>query len=117
MIPAILLAASFFMPGGAPATGWTPAPLTLLQRVLNGFQHFAAFVNVDHGFHQYHRHDSQHARSRHDLDEKCRCSAGLWLITAYLLIVVMLVLAGAITIEAARTKNAHKDTDNFLVTV
>src|SRR3989344_5265652 len=69
MIPAaIMLVASFFMPGGAPAAGWTLyAPLTL---------HMGP--SMDAGIFAMH-------------------ILGAWLITAYLLIAVMPVLAGAIT--------------------
>ena len=99
MIPAaIMLVASFFMPGGArrrmdfvctadAADGppWTLASLRC-----------TSWVPVHHGLDQYHRDHPEHARPGMTL-MKMPMFAWTWLITAYLLIAVMPVLAGAIT--------------------
>ena len=52
---------------------------------------------LDHGRDQRDRDDHEHARAGHDAAATCRCSCWTWLITAYLLIAVMPVLAGAVT--------------------
>jgi cytochrome c oxidase subunit 1 len=101
MIPAaLMLVGSFFMPGGAPAAGWTLyAPLTLQMGPSMDAGIFAMHILgavVHHGFDQHHRHHPEHARPRHDADEDAHVR-WTWLITAYLLIAVMPVLAGAIT--------------------
>ena len=101
MIPAaILLVASFFMPGGAPAAGWTLyAPLTLqmgpsmdagifamhilgASSIMGSINIIVTILNM---------------RAPGMTLMKMPMFAWTWLITAYLLIAVIPVLAGAIT--------------------
>ena len=101
LIPAaILLAAGFFMPGGAPATGWTLyAPLTLqmgpsmdatifavhilgASSIMGAINIIVTILNM---------------RAPGMTLMKMPMFAWTWLITAYLLIAVMPVFAGAIT--------------------
>jgi len=101
MIPAaILLVASFFMPGGAPAAGWTLyAPLTLqmgpsmdagifamhilgASSIMGSINIIVTILNM---------------RAPGMTLMKMPMFVWTWLITAYLLIAVMPVLAGAIT--------------------
>ncbi|MFG6456760.1 cytochrome c oxidase subunit I [Roseateles sp. BYS96W] len=101
MIPAaIMLVASFFMPGGAPAAGWTLyAPLTLqmgpsmdagifamhilgASSIMGSINIIVTILNM---------------RAPGMTLMKMPMFAWTWLITAYLLIAVMPVLAGAIT--------------------
>jgi cytochrome c oxidase subunit I len=101
MIPAaIMLAGSFFMPGGAPAAGWTLyAPLTLqmgpsmdagifalhilgASSIMGSINIIVTILNM---------------RAPGMTLMKMPMFAWTWLITAYLLIAVMPVLAGAIT--------------------
>ena len=101
MIPAaIMLVASFFMPGGAPAAGWTLyAPLTLqmgpsmdagifamhilgASSIMGSINTIVTILNM---------------RAPGMTLMKMPMFAWTWLITAYLLIAVMPVLAGAIT--------------------
>ena len=92
---------TLFMPGGAPAGGWTMYPPLVLQTgdafPLAIFAMHMMGVVVDHGRDQHHRHDHEHARAGHDAAEDADVRRGRWLITAYLLIAVMPVLAGAVT--------------------
>ena len=74
LIPAaLMLVGSFFMPGGAPAAGWTLyAPLTLQMGPSMDAGIFAMHIlgaSLDHGLDQHHRHHPEHARARHDADE------------------------------------------------
>ena len=74
LIPAaLMLVGSFFMPGGAPAAGWTLyAPLTLQMGPSHGRRHLRDAHHgrqLDHGLDQHHRHHPEHARARHDADE------------------------------------------------
>jgi cytochrome c oxidase subunit 1 len=100
LIPAaLMLVGSFFMPGGAPAAGWTLyAPLTLQMGPSMDAGIFACTSGrfVDHGLDQHHRVTILNMRAPGMTLMKmpmfCRT-----LITAYLLIAVMPVLAGAIT--------------------
>jgi cytochrome c oxidase subunit 1 len=101
MIPAaLMLAGSFFMPGGAPAAGWTLyAPLTLqmgpsmdagifamhilgASSIMGSINIIVTILNM---------------RAPGMTLMKMPMFAWTWLITAYLLIAVMPVLAGAIT--------------------
>jgi cytochrome c oxidase subunit 1 len=101
MIPAALtLVSSFFMPGGAPAAGWTLyAPLTLqmgpsmdagifamhilgASSIMGSINIIVTILNM---------------RAPGMTLMKMPMFAWTWLITAYLLIAVMPVLAGAIT--------------------
>jgi len=101
MIPAaLMLVASFFMPGGAPAAGWTLyAPLTLqmgpsmdagifamhilgASSIMGSINIIVTILNM---------------RAPGMTLMKMPMFAWTWLITAYLLIAVMPVLAGAIT--------------------
>ncbi|MBL8279651.1 MAG: cytochrome c oxidase subunit I [Pelomonas sp.] len=101
MIPAaIMLAGSFFMPGGAPAAGWTLyAPLTLqmgpsmdagifamhilgASSIMGSINIIVTILNM---------------RAPGMTLMKMPMFVWTWLITAYLLIAVMPVLAGAIT--------------------
>ena len=101
MIPAaIMLVASFFMPGGAPAAGWTLyAPLTLqmgpsmdagifamhilgASSIMGSINIIVTILNM---------------RAPGMTLMKMPMFAWTWLITAYLLIAVMPVLAGSIT--------------------
>jgi len=101
MIPAaIMLVASFFMPGGAPAAGWTLyAPLTLqmgpsmdagifamhilgASSIMGSINIIVTILNM---------------RAPGMTLMKMPMFCWTWLITAYLLIAVMPVLAGAIT--------------------
>ena len=101
MIPAaIMLVASFFMPGGAPAAGWTLyAPLTLqmgpsmdagifamhilgASSIMGSINIIVTILNM---------------RAPGMTLMKMPLFCWTWLITAYLLIAVMPVLAGAIT--------------------
>eukprot|EP01137_Pigoraptor_chileana_P036492 Opistho-2@32184 len=101
LIPAaIMLAASFFMPGGAPAGGWTIyAPLSLqmgpsmdagifalhilgASSIMGSINIIVTILNM---------------RAPGMTLMKMPMFAWTWLITAYLLIAVMPVLAGAIT--------------------
>ncbi len=101
LIPAaILLSAGFFMPGGAPATGWTLyAPLTLqmgpamdatifavhilgASSIMGAINIIVTILNM---------------RAPGMTLMKMPMFAWTWLITAYLLIAVMPVFAGAIT--------------------
>jgi cytochrome c oxidase subunit 1 len=101
MIPAaVMLAGSFFMPGGAPAAGWTLyAPLTLqmgpsmdagifamhilgASSIMGSINIIVTILNM---------------RAPGMTLMKMPMFAWTWLITAYLLIAVMPVLAGAIT--------------------
>ena len=101
MIPAaVMLAGSFFMPGGAPAAGWTLyAPLTLqmgpsmdagifamhilgASSIMGSINIIVTILNM---------------RAPGMTLMKMPLFAWTWLITAYLLIAVMPVLAGAIT--------------------
>jgi cytochrome c oxidase subunit 1 len=101
MIPAaLMLAGSFFMPGGAPATGWTIyAPLTLqmgpsmdasiLALHLLGASSIMGSINIIVTI--------LNMRAPGMTLMKMPMFVWTWLITAYLLIAVMPVLAGAIT--------------------
>jgi cytochrome c oxidase subunit 1 len=101
LIPAaLMLAGSFFMPGGAPAAGWTIyAPLTLqmgpsmdaaifalhilgASSIMGSINIIVTILNM---------------RAPGMTLMKMPLFAWTWLITAYLLIAVMPVLAGAIT--------------------
>ena len=101
MIPAgLILASSFFMPGGAPAAGWTLyAPLTLqmgpsmdasifalhilgASSIMGSINIIVTILNM---------------RAPGMTLMKMPMFCWTWLITAYLLIAVMPVLAGAIT--------------------
>ena len=101
MVPAaIILAGSFFMPGGAPAAGWTLyAPLTLqmgpsmdagifamhilgASSIMGSINIIVTILNM---------------RAPGMTLMKMPMFVWTWLITAYLLIAVMPVLAGAIT--------------------
>jgi cytochrome c oxidase subunit 1 len=101
MIPAaVMLVSSFFMPGGAPAAGWTLyAPLTLqmgpsmdagifamhilgASSIMGSINIIVTILNM---------------RAPGMTLMKMPMFAWTWLITAYLLIAVMPVLAGAIT--------------------
>ncbi len=67
LIPAaLMLVGSFFMPGGAPAAGWTLyAPLTLQMGPSMDAGIFAMHIlgaSLDHGLDQHHRDHPQHAR-------------------------------------------------------
>ncbi len=68
-----LLLSTFFMPGGAPAAGWTLyAPLSLQMGDGFPFMIFAIHIaghQLDHGLDQHHRHHPEHARAGHDADE------------------------------------------------
>ena len=101
MIPAaLLLVTSFFMPGGAPAAGWTLyAPLTLqmgpsmdasiFAMHLLGASSIMGSINIIVTI--------LNMRAPGMTLMKMPMFAWTWLITAYLLIAVMPVLAGAIT--------------------
>ena len=101
MIPAaLLLVGSFFMPGGAPAAGWTLyAPLTLqmgpsmdagiFAMHLLGASSIMGSINIIVTI--------LNMRAPGMTLMKMPMFAWTWLITAYLLIAVMPVLAGAIT--------------------
>ena len=101
MIPAaILLIASFFMPGGAPAAGWTLyAPLTLqmgpsmdagiFAMHLLGASSIMGSINIIVTI--------LNMRAPGMTLMKMPMFCWTWLITAYLLIATMPVLAGAIT--------------------
>ena len=72
LVAAIMLTASFFVPGGATAAGWTLyAPLSL-QMGPHGPGHLRHAHHgrvLHHGRDQHHRHRAEHARARHDADE------------------------------------------------
>ena len=101
MIPAaLMLAGSFFMPGGAPAAGWTIyAPLTLQMGPsmdaaifalhLLGASSIMGSINIIVTI--------LNMRAPGMTLMKMPMFVWTWLITAYLLIAVMPVLAGAIT--------------------
>ncbi|MEY4413190.1 MAG: hypothetical protein RIQ53_483 [Pseudomonadota bacterium] len=101
MIPAAaILAGSFFMPGGAPAAGWTLyAPLTLqmgpsmdagiFAMHIMGASSIMGSINIIVTI--------LNMRAPGMTLMKMPLFAWTWLITAYLLIAVMPVLAGAIT--------------------
>jgi cytochrome c oxidase subunit I len=101
LIPAaIMLAGSFFMPGGAPAAGWTLyAPLTLqmgpsmdagiFAMHIMGASSIMGSINIIVTI--------LNMRAPGMTLMKMPMFAWTWLITAYLLIAVMPVLAGAIT--------------------
>ena len=101
LIPAaIMLVASFFMPGGAPAAGWTLyAPLTLqmgpsmdagiFAMHIMGASSIMGSINIIVTI--------LNMRAPGMTLMKMPMFAWTWLITAYLLIAVMPVLAGAIT--------------------
>jgi cytochrome c oxidase subunit 1 len=101
LIPAaLMLAASFFVPGGAPAAGWTLyAPLTLQMGLSMDMAIFAMHVmgassimgsiNIVVTI--------LNMRAPGMTLMRMPLFAWTWLITAYLLIAVMPVLAGAIT--------------------
>ena len=101
LIPAaMLLMGSFFVPGGAAASGWTLYPPLIIQQGM-GDRHddprgAHAGRLVDHGLDQHHHHDPEPARAGHDA-HAMPLFVWTWLITAYLLIAVMPVLAGAVT--------------------
>ena len=65
-----LLLLGFFVPGGAPAGGWTLYPPLVLQggdSLPDGdLRHPPDGRLLDHGRHQRHRHDHEHARAGHD---------------------------------------------------
>ncbi|MCK6421678.1 MAG: cytochrome c oxidase subunit I [Aquabacterium sp.] len=101
LIPAaLILAGSFFMPGGAPAAGWTLyAPLTLqmgpsmdaaiFAMHIMGASSIMGSINIIVTI--------LNMRAPGMTLMKMPLFAWTWLITAYLLIAVMPVLAGAIT--------------------
>ena len=101
LIPAgILLVGSFFMPGGAPAAGWTLyAPLTLQMGLsmdtsifamhIMGASSIMGAINIIVTI--------LNMRAPGMTLMKMPMCCWTWLITAYLLIAVMPVLAGAIT--------------------
>ena len=101
LIPAaIMLVGSFFMPGGAPAAGWTLyAPLTLqmgmsmdssiLAMHIMGASSIMGAINIIVTI--------LNMRAPGLTLMKMPMFCWTWLITAYLLIAVMPVLAGAIT--------------------
>ena len=101
LIPAaIMLVSSFFMPGGAPAAGWTLyAPLTLqmgpsmdagiFAMHIMGASSIMGSINIIVTI--------LNMRAPGMTLMKMPMFAWTWLITAYLLIAVMPVLAGAIT--------------------
>ncbi|MFO1228142.1 cytochrome c oxidase subunit I [Roseateles sp.] len=101
LIPAgLMLAGSFFMPGGAPAAGWTLyAPLTLqmgpsmdagiFAMHIMGASSIMGSINIIVTI--------LNMRAPGMTLMKMPLFAWTWLITAYLLIAVMPVLAGAIT--------------------
>jgi len=101
LIPAaLLLVASFFLPGGAPAAGWTLyAPLTLqmgpsmdagiFAMHIMGASSIMGSINIIVTI--------LNMRAPGMTLMKMPMFAWTWLITAYLLIAVMPVLAGAIT--------------------
>ena len=98
---ATLLVLSFFMPGGAPGRGLDDVRAA---HGADGHRHGPHHLRrahpgheLDPGLDQHHHHHPQHARAGDDADEACRCSCWTWLITAYLLVAAMPVLAGAVT--------------------
>jgi cytochrome c oxidase subunit I len=70
---AILLVASFFVPGGATAAGWTIyAPLSTQMGPGMDLAIFALHIMgavLDHGLDQHRHHHPQHARAGDDADE------------------------------------------------
>jgi hypothetical protein len=76
----LMLAGSFFMPGGAPAAGWTLyAPLSVQMGPSAWTWHLRDAHHgrqLDHGLDQHHRHHPEHARARHDADEDAAVRAG-----------------------------------------
>ena len=90
------------MEGGGPNFGWTfyaPLSTTYAPDSVTFFI-FAVHLmgaSFHHGQYQHHRDHSEHARTGHDLHEDAAVLSGPGLITAYLLIAVMPVLAGAVT--------------------
>ena len=97
-----LLILSLFVPGGAPA--WRLDAVSAAgaagRRRASRCAIFAIHLHgrlVDHGRDQRHRDDHEHARAGRDAAQHAAVRAGRWLITAYLLIAVMPVLAGAVT--------------------
>ena len=96
---ATLLVLSFFMPGGAPGVGWTMyAPLTVQMGIGMDLTIFAVHLRgmSRSRLDQHHHHHPQHARAGDDADEDA-LFVWTWLITAYLLVAAMPVLAGAVT--------------------
>jgi cytochrome c oxidase subunit I len=101
LIPAALMfVGSFFMPGGAPAAGWTLyAPLTLqmgpsLDMAIFAL-HIAGASSIMGSINIVVTILNMRAPGMHLMKMPLFCWS--WLITAYLLIAVMPVLAGAIT--------------------
>jgi cytochrome c oxidase subunit 1 len=97
---AILLLVLLLRARRRAGTGWTLyAPLSVQMGPGMDLAIFACTswaCQLDHGLDQHHHHHPQHARARHDADEDAAVR-WTWLITAFLLIAVMPVLAGAVT--------------------
>ena len=90
------------MPGGAPNFGWTfYAPLSTTYAIPESVTFFIFGVHImgassNHGCDQYHCDYIEYACAWDDIDENA-LFAWTWLITAFLLIAVMPVLAGVVT--------------------
>jgi cytochrome c oxidase subunit I len=101
LIPAaLMLVMSFFMPGGAPASGWTIyAPLTLQMGPSMDYAIFALHImgasSIMGSINIIVTILNMRAKGMSLMKMPMFCWT--WLITAYLLIAVMPVLAGAIT--------------------
>jgi cytochrome c oxidase subunit 1 len=95
-----LLLLTLFMPGGGARRRLDAVSAAVAagrqQRGLRDLRHAHDGHQLDHGRDQHHRHHPQHARAGHDL-LKMPMFVWTWLITAFLLIAVMPVLAGAVT--------------------
>ena len=86
----------------APAFGWTfyaPLSTTYAPPSVTFFIFCDSHSGCvfDHGLDQHYRHGNEHARAWHDLHEDAAMFVWTWLITAFLLVAVMPVLAGAVT--------------------